>query len=84
MTQLRAHKLSHIQRQAHALIPCPICCLEALRRELDQSEMSAVERLRWIRTRDALYQHGERHFGANGEWWTMFEAFESVAAKAVF
>tara|TARA_B100000768_G_C11055442_1_gene280156 strand:+ start:311 stop:472 length:162 start_codon:yes stop_codon:yes gene_type:complete len=46
--------------------------------------MSTDARLRWIRTRNALYQHGERHFGFDRDWWSMLEAFEVVAAGALF
>ena len=64
--------------------PCPACCLVRLQREYDETLLSSDDaRLRWIRVRDALYQHGERHFGGNEDWWSMFEAFENVAIRLV-
>lgn len=40
-------------------------------------------RLFWIRARDALHQHGERHLGADEGWWELFGAFEAVARRLV-
>ena len=65
---------------------CPSLCLSLLRSDEERREGQSLPpsfRLHWTRVRDALYQHGERHFPRDEGWWREFDAFEESAARAV-
>lgn len=79
-------KLTTLMRYAQICEPmCPACLLEMMLKDVSCAELplSYAFKLRWVRMRDALYQHGERHFVGDAEWWDMFNVFEMVATRVV-